>query len=393
MDAFTLSATICLAAAIMAASFLALYLAHAEQRCLRDWAFAGGLFFANSALALLLFGGKPPYWLAPAFINTLLVAAYASLLVGLRRYLGLRPGWPLLGVLALLVFSAHGLPWMRQSVEHRLMLLWPSLMAINLAMLWTMWRSPGFGWRSEFVPLAALQLFNVLQHALRLVLVLSGQAQELTLMGSNFLQTSGQLALLFFILLSGMGCAFVVIVGQARQLRALAERDAMTGWRNRRSLEQSMTPEQARARRLQQPFALILFDIDHFKRINDHHGHEIGDRAICHVTQLVADELRDYDGRFRIGGEEFLVLIPAEAAAHAPAIAERLRRRVEQTPLGELLITVSVGCARFRPAAEDWQSTLKRADEALYAAKRSGRNRSLAHEDLSADGEPHAQPA
>ncbi|MBN8489703.1 MAG: GGDEF domain-containing protein, partial [Burkholderiales bacterium] len=378
MDAFTLSATICLAAAIVAGSFLALYLAHSEQRCLRDWAIAGGLFFANSALALLIFGSQPPYWLAPAFINTLLVAAYAALFVGLRRYLGRQPGWPLLGVLALLVFFAHGLPWMRHSVEHRLIVLWPSLMAINLATLWTMWRSPGFGWRSEFVPLAALQLFNVLQHALRFVLVLSGQAQQLTLMGSNFLQTSGQLALLFFILLSGMGCAFVVIVGQARQLRELAERDVMTGWRNRRSLELSMAPEQARARRLQQPFAFILFDIDHFKRINDQHGHETGDRAICHVTHLVAEELRDYDGRFRIGGEEFLVLVPAEAAAHAPAIAERLRRRVEQTALGDLAITVSVGCARFRPADENWQTTLQRADQALYAAKRSGRNRSLA---------------
>jgi len=393
MDAYTLAATICLASAIMASSLYALYLASPEQRCLRDWALAGLLFFANSGLNLLIFGTQPPYWLAPALSNALLVAAQAALLVGLRRYLGLRPGWPLLGLLMLLVFAGHGLPWMRQGVEHRLMSLWPLLMAINLATIWTMLRSPGFGWRSELMPLLALLLFNVLQTALRLVLVLSGQAQGLKLMGSDFLQTSGQLALLMFILLCGMGCAFLIIRGQARQLREIAESDAMTGWRNRRSLGLSMPAEQARSQRLQQPFALILFAIDHFKLINDRHGHEVGDRAICHVTQTVAEELRDYDGRFRIGGEEFLVLIPADAAAHVRAIAERLRERIQRTPLGELTITVSVGCALFRPGVEDWQGTLKRADEALYAAKRGGRNRSVAHDELPADAGLQPQPA
>lgn len=389
MDAFTLSATICLAAAIMASSLFALYLASGEQRCLRDWALAGALFLASSGLALTVAGTQPAYWLAPALNNTLLVSAYAALLVGLRRYLGLRPGWSWLGLLALLVYAAHGLPWLRQGVEQRLTVLWPLLMAINLLTLWTMRRSPGFGWRSELMPLAVLLAFNVLQIALRLALVLSGQAQGLTLMGNDFLQTSGQLALLLFILLCGMGCAFLIISGQARQLREIAERDALTGWRNRRSLELSLAAEQARSQRLQQPFALILFDIDHFKAINDRHGHALGDRAIRHVTQTVAEELRDYDGRFRIGGEEFLVLVPADAAAHTGAIAERLCRRVAQTPLGELVITVSAGSARHRPGAEDWQGTLQRADDALYAAKRGGRNRSVVHDELPGfDGPP-----
>lgn len=382
MDAFTLAVATSLAAAIMAASLFALFRASPENLCLRDWSVAGLLFFVNSAIALAVFGRQVPYWLAPALINSLLVAAHLAFLVGLRRHLGHRPGWDGLALGTLAAFLLHGLPWLRESVEHRLLVLYPLLMAVNLAAVVVILRSPGRGLRSALTPLLVLLLLNILQNGLRWGLVLSGQAKGLTLMGSDFLQTSGQLALLLFILLLGMGCALPVISAQARSLREMAESDAMTGWRNRRGLLLTMRQVQAHSRRRQQAFALVLFDIDHFKRINDHHGHDVGDQAICHITRIVAEELRDYDSRFRLGGEEFLVLVPADGAEHVHAIAERLRQRVERSPFRELALTVSVGHARFRPADEDWEQTLKRADLALYAAKRSGRNRCLAHEDL-----------
>ena len=382
MDAFSLSVTITIAAAIMASGMYSLYLANRAQTCLRDWAGAGLLFFVNSALVLATSSAPPPYWMTPALHNSLLFCAHAALWVGVRRYLGQRPGWPVVALLGVVVFLAHDLPLLRKSVDQRLMILWPLLMIINFSTAWAMLRTHDFRLKSGFTPLVVLLLLNVAQHGIRAGFLITGEASGLAHRGNDLLQTSGHLALLVFILLCTVACAFLIIRDQAMQLRALAQNDAMTGWRNRRSMTQTLTQVQSHSQRHGQTFALILFDIDHFKKINDAHGHHVGDQAICHVTRAVAEELRDYEDRFRIGGEEFLVLVPAATASQAPAVAERLRQRVALAPLDAIEITVSVGVAVFRTWSESWEDTLKRADEALYAAKRNGRNRCVMHDAL-----------
>jgi diguanylate cyclase (GGDEF)-like protein len=124
---------------------------------------------------------------------------------------------------------------------------------------------------------------------------------------------------------------------------------------------------------------MLVFDIDHFKAINDRHGHALGDEALCHVTVLAAGVVRGCDSLFRIGGEEFAVLLGAPDAAHARAIAERLREQVETHPLHAggcaVPMTVSVGVAALDPADASWEDVLARADAALYHAKQHGRNR------------------
>ena len=125
--------------------------------------------------------------------------------------------------------------------------------------------------------------------------------------------------------------------------------------------------------------ALIELDIDHFKKVNDTHGHRAGDNALRTLVKILNQELREVDMVGRIGGEEFVVLLPDTTALTGAAVAERLREVVEATPIllnkTEIRMTISIGVTQLLPLDPDWEPILDRADEALYAAKREGRNR------------------
>lgn len=162
------------------------------------------------------------------------------------------------------------------------------------------------------------------------------------------------------------------------ELRALAEKDALTGIPNRRYFFKQAARELDRARRTGAPLSAVMLDIDHFKRINDRHGHEAGDRILREIAQLLAGQLRTVDVLARTGGEEFAVLLPDTDAAAAKRAAERLRVAVERhrhrLP-GDQVVTVSAGVAQVLPGEASVQHALSRADVALYRAKETGRNR------------------
>ena len=130
-----------------------------------------------------------------------------------------------------------------------------------------------------------------------------------------------------------------------------------------------------------QKFALLMLDIDHFKKINDTHGHLVGDEAIRHVARRAVQTLRTTDVVARYGGEEFVVFLPGEDLDGAAQAAERLREAVREpfVPGGladvALTVTVSVGVTAFRPSATDVSALLGEADQALYRSKQGGRNR------------------
>lgn len=157
-------------------------------------------------------------------------------------------------------------------------------------------------------------------------------------------------------------------------LATTAITDPLTGAYNRNMLNVALPSEMERARRHNAPLALILLDIDHFKRINDTHGHQVGDRTLVWLTERICTQLREADLLFRWGGEEFLVLAPNTDLAAACVVADRMRREIEQSPLEPAgLITCSFGCSQFW--LEDTSDTfIQRADRALYAAKENGRN-------------------
>ncbi|MCK9387388.1 MAG: diguanylate cyclase [Sulfuritalea sp.] len=164
------------------------------------------------------------------------------------------------------------------------------------------------------------------------------------------------------------------------ELREMATTDFLTGLANRRHFMARMTGEMARLQRLDNPHAAVLMlDLDHFKHVNDAHGHAAGDAMLKHFAALMRDELRKIDSVGRIGGEEFAIILPGANLDEAGVFAERLRQKVATTPLtldGQVIsITVSIGIAAMRATDANADTALIRADEALYRAKENGRNR------------------
>jgi diguanylate cyclase (GGDEF)-like protein len=162
-------------------------------------------------------------------------------------------------------------------------------------------------------------------------------------------------------------------------LRAQAGTDPLTGVPNRRSFEAAARREVERARRYAKPFSVVALDIDFFKKVNDTHGHDIGDIVLKEMTKVCLSQFRLTDVLARLGGEEFAALLPETDILAAEKLAERLRVAVASkpiaTPKGPLEITVSLGVAQYAPNENSIESALKRADEALYEAKHSGRNK------------------
>ncbi|HLA18564.1 MAG TPA: diguanylate cyclase [Dehalococcoidia bacterium] len=157
------------------------------------------------------------------------------------------------------------------------------------------------------------------------------------------------------------------------RLERLGVTDGLTGIYNRRFLDEMLPREVSRSQRSGAPLALLLIDIDRFKRFNDRHGHQAGDEALRGVARTLARHLRSIDFVARYGGEEFAVVLPGAGLEAALKTAERLRAAVQSAAIGDGL-TVSVGVAALPEAAGDESSLVAVADTALYAAKEAGRN-------------------
>lgn len=208
--------------------------------------------------------------------------------------------------------------------------------------------------------------------------------------------------LLWMAALGAVGAQIAVLGGYMSRLRAalrkrnhelreavdrigeLARHDELTGLWNRRHLLEALHPELARRARGGSPLAAALLDLDRFKGVNDSLGHNAGDEVLKRVARAVSDRLRDGDVLGRWGGEEFLALLPQTAPKGARASAERMHAAVASLPLDDvepgLRVSVSIGLAYAKPG-DSAESLVRRADDALYRAKRAGRNRVVAETD------------
>ena len=165
------------------------------------------------------------------------------------------------------------------------------------------------------------------------------------------------------------------LVAQGARLEALLREDALTGLSNRRAILTQLGGMVSAARRHGHPLSIAILDLDHFKRINDTHGHKTGDDVLVMAAHALGTHLRAEDQLGRLGGEEFLILLPDTNAAAASHVAEKLRFEVAAAP-SPVPVTVSVGVATWDGEASD--DLLQRADDALYAAKDAGRDRVMA---------------
>lgn len=163
------------------------------------------------------------------------------------------------------------------------------------------------------------------------------------------------------------------------KLEEQAHIDPLTGIANRRRLEDRAREEVERARRFNRPLSLMIMDLDHFKGVNDRHGHPFGDKVLRTLAEVGRVNLRQTDLFARVGGEEFVVLMPETNADMAAQIAERLRRQLSAAPVidGEVAasVTISIGIAAYGADAPSMEMLMAQADRALYAAKAQGRDR------------------
>lgn len=173
------------------------------------------------------------------------------------------------------------------------------------------------------------------------------------------------------------------VVAYEQKLVALNTLDGLTGTYNRRFLESKIKEEFSRHRRYARPFALMMCDIDFFKNVNDQYGHQSGDQVLKNVAGTIQKGIRETDYLARYGGEEFCCLLPEADLNTARMLAERLRKAVEEvtTPCNglDVRVTVSFGVAAISDAVASGEMLIGRADQALYEAKRAGRNRVAFH--------------
>ncbi len=246
----------------------------------------------------------------------------------------------------------------------------------------------GLRWRKEQIPLPirragqTIAVLTGLMHAARGVLLLALSTPATKLLDDNVVSTFTLSISLVSVALWG---GLILIIDAARlvvkleanneKLNELATTDALTGLGNRRSMDATVETELERARRYRQPLSLILFDLDNFKLVNDSWGHEVGDEVLAQVARIAKSLVREPDGVFRWGGEEFFVIAPNTFSGGAAAMAEKLRAAIvkEAHPRAGT-ITASFGVAEWSPE-ESKEAWLRRVDAALYQAKSDGRNR------------------
>jgi diguanylate cyclase (GGDEF)-like protein len=158
--------------------------------------------------------------------------------------------------------------------------------------------------------------------------------------------------------------------------RSASVLDPLTGLLNRQALEDRFEELRQQARLVGAPICLVLFDLDRFKAINDEHGHDVGDAVLREVAYQVRKSLRMFELVYRMGGEEFLVILPGISASQGAHTAEQLRETIDQTrPGNDVRITASFGVSCGAGETIDFESLYRRADQALYQAKRDGRDR------------------
>ena len=178
-----------------------------------------------------------------------------------------------------------------------------------------------------------------------------------------------------FALLTGTGLLSVALMESDRQHRNASVIDPLTSMLNRNALRTRVEELSHQARVIHQPIAVVVADVDGFKQINDAHGHLVGDTVLRDLAYQLRKRLRAFDLAYRLGGEEFVILLPGADAAQATGVAEDLRAAIADEPLSGLDVTMSFGVSASAPGSFDYEATFAEADQAMYEAKRLGRNR------------------
>lgn len=385
--------TVMLLGALLAAA-LALILAAALRHYaqpLRDsmnhW--TRGLAALPVAQLLLAMRGSIPDALSIVLANTLLVLAFVGFALGIRRYLGLttRVWWLLLPALltpmAMVVFSRVVPSYSARAVGVTLALAW--LLLLLLRPLLPALRRGGPVGQQVVLATFGLALLSVAARGVTQLLAIDPAGTILDAALANVVTLT---YLAIGPLLASVGFVLMCNERLMNEAMHLSTVDALTGAYSRRALNEQSERALAEARRHRRPLSVLMIDADHFKRINDTYGHDAGDAVLIELVRRIRQSLRTEDFVGRIGGEEFVAVLPGTPEEEARRVSERLRMAMARDTFihdgEEIPFTVSVGFAERDPGEAEFEALLKRADDAMYAAKRAGRNRVMAASEIAA---------
>lgn len=357
-----------------------------ERRAAGWWAaYAGGSALGLTMIVIAMHLGQPPLRAAG---NVTVMAATLALQRGIWAFTGQRP-WTLVqaavlaatAALAMMAMQPDGV-WARITVVSG---LWAGLYLWAAVDVWCHVRRvlrQRWGWLYAAPMLLAAAMLSL--RTLRAVV--SPETVTYEVEQNTVLSVGSSLTGLVAALLLQMMLVSLLVSRLVGRLARLSRHDPLTGLLNRRAMDELLVQEEQRVRRLAGPvpgqvagqMAVLMIDIDHFKRLNDTHGHAVGDRALLHLASVMGSQLRDIDHLARWGGEEFLALLPATTGAEAMSLAQRVCDRVRSLPLVvqgmPVPLTTSVGVAGWLGPQDSLEALLGRADAALYAAKRGGRD-------------------
>ncbi|WP_192985356.1 GGDEF domain-containing protein [Pseudomonas sp. EggHat1] len=344
----------------------------------RDGMLTTGLGMLSHALAYIGFTlfGQASIWLTYVLANTLLSTALAFYTVSLPLIHGRRPPWRLafafpllLGVLLSLLVDTQE---PRQLVAC-LLLFTQCLVILRLSRIHAV-----AGGRAHRILIigAGISLFGL---GIRVAVILSGAPAEMHYDVSNLKQTVSVALGAATIIMFSFGLVLLSRERIESELRQTALRDTLTRLPNRLAILERLTDELERARRQHTPLSIAMLDLDHFKQINDSHGHLVGDDVLRHCADHLQQRLRRNDSIGRYGGEEFLLILPGTDASGALELVDQLRQSLTQHPAQiddkNIALSFSAGIYGLTPALDDdITSMLLKADGALYRAKHAGRN-------------------
>jgi len=381
MEIKALSFTVALVGTALALLFV-IFALYRKERGLT--VYAAGFIAAVAGFILLAAQGTLPRFLGFIVANMLILFFQLSLAWGLRINAKLDTRWPrrysvyltiwfAAITLATMVFDS----FMLRSVLFSVFII---ISAVEFLVAFSLIK-PAL---SRLVSRSAwmMTLSFSLLHTIRIVLLLTSSGELSGLMDNQFVNVyTFAFTALFAVLWAGL----ILLVDIAdlseelgrrnKTLEDLATSDQLTGLNNRRSLDAMLAAEMERSSRYHESLSIIMFDVDHFKNINDTWGHAVGDEVLKQISRIATALVRGPDDLFRWGGEEFLIVAPHTDLQGAIVLAEKLRQAIEGDTFPSVgALTASFGVAEHRPA-EDCEDCFKRVDQALYRAKNNGRNR------------------